>query len=273
VTSGAGTTSKPRSKSSKKSNGTSDWKKTKKTQDSSKGTDAVATSADLLDFDLFDGMIPNTTNSTTQDAFDMLSNDLQPTAAATASNMSLSTSNSLLSFKGNDHFQHLATFSTTSITDAVVPSADVVSSAPKSGTGGKRPWLNATVKADGANTPLLLSLCYKVYVAAKGKSSSPLPAASILFRLSNNGNVSLRRVSLSFISSLQQQDVKMSENIAPGESVEMPCKIDPFSYSNDASSGEYVSMDIKGHIMFSAENHVTMNVPFKVVLPCCICCF
>jgi hypothetical protein len=71
-----------------------------------------------------------------------------------------------------------------------------------------------------------------MYVAAKGKSSSPLPAASILFRLSNNGNASLRRVSLSFISSLQEQDVKMSENIAPGESVE--------------------------------------KVPFKVVLPCCL---
>lgn len=267
----ADTGKKSKSEGSKKgSSSTKEHKKKKKnrTKNSSEGA-APGANGDLLNFDAFDTMIPNSStivaHVTTQSAFDILSDDLLQASASSTTNSKNklygASDISLHSEKG-DQLLQLPGFSTD---NARLTSAGVVSVSnlpkPATNSGTKRPWLNATIKTDGMNK---LSIIYRVYVE---KSSL---AASISLRIFNDGEVLLRDVSVSIATTAKRHDVKMSSVIAPGESVDSPCKIGPFSYEEDASSGELMSRDVKGHIMFTAVNGANTKLSFKVVLPCCL---
>lgn len=230
-------TTKPKTSSKDSSNVRRKKKKSKEV------TETPVATGDLLNFDVFDA-VPSTMNAPPQiSPFDMLS---------TTDDLLLPLSTIP---KGNDHFNSMsvaAMNNATNTMDTILPYTD----APKS-TSSKHPWLHATVKADA------YALSYKVYITSKGKS----PTASILLRISNNGNSILRGLSLLF-PTLQNEEVKISESIAPGSSIESPIKIGPFSYEKDESSGEYMSREIKGCIVVSKGNAV--KIPFKVVLPCCL---
>jgi hypothetical protein len=88
--------------------------------------------------------------------------------------------------------------------------------------------------------------------------------------LFNDGEVPLRDNSLSFPSTLKQPEVKIASIISPGESADTPCKLGRFSYEEDASSGECISRDIKGHVSLSSVNGNITKLQLKIVLPCCL---
>jgi len=247
---------------------TKEHKKKKKNKKKSE-SDLIDTIAngDLLNFDVFDAVIPaissSDVNFSTQNAFDVLSGEMlnaPKSSTTTSKKISLAPSNDLIhDEKSSQLFQQPGL----STNNTELTTGDAFTSAVKYLTNSdtKRPWLRATIKTDGINK---LSIIYKVFVE---KSSSTATVSMTLF---NDGEMPLRDISLSFASTLRQPEVKIASIIAPGESADTPYKLGPFSYEEDAASGECISRDIKGHVSFSSVNGNITKLQFKIVLPCCL---